>query len=71
MTLIAVDVEALALCPQPSASQGRRRLRSERAAHRSLTGLSLPRCKRAATMLATFAVSRLALAWQPSRAPRG
>lgn len=70
MTLIAVDVEVFALCPRPSASQGRRRLRSERAARRSLTGISLPGA-RAATMLATFAVSRLALAWQSSRVPRG
>lgn len=44
MTLIAADVEVLALFPRPSASQGRRRLRSERAARRSLTG-SLPPCK--------------------------
>jgi hypothetical protein len=45
MTLIAVDVEVLALCPRPSGSQGWRRLRFERAARRSLTGISLPRCK--------------------------
>jgi hypothetical protein len=70
MTLIAVDVEVFALCPRPSASQGRRRLRSERAARRSLTGISPPGCKRA-TMLATFAVSRLALVWLSSRALRG
>lgn len=42
MTLIAVDVEVFALCPRPSASQGRRRLRSEHAARRSLTGISPP-----------------------------
>jgi hypothetical protein len=34
MTLIAVDVEVFALCPRPSASRGRRRLRSECAARR-------------------------------------
>ena len=70
MTLIAVEVEVLALCPRPSASQGRRRLRSERAARRSLTG-SLPRCKSShqARHLRGFE-ARACLAVQPGTARR-
>ena len=69
MTLIAVDVEVFALCPRPSASRdGDAYALSARHAGPSP---DLSPGARAATKLATFAVSRLALVWQSSRAPRG
>lgn len=69
MTLIAVEVEVLALCPRPTASQDGDDYALS--ARRAGPSPDLSPGARAATKLATFAVSRLALAWQSSRAPRG